>query len=127
MSFFSAVSAAIAVTFLLLIIKEIKPELVLPISIAFSVIIFSGLIEPIKSAFQTAGLIAKTAGIDNTLLSGAIKIIGMAITAELISSLLRDAGQTSAAEKVELCAKVSILTLTLPVITELCTAVFEIL
>ena len=127
MDFFSAASAAVAVSCLVIILKELKPELVLPVTIAFSVLILTGMISPIEKAITVAKNLASETGIDKTLLSGAVKITGTAITAELISSLLRDAGQTSAAEKTELAARITIISLTLPVITELCNTVFEML
>ena len=118
---------AIVITALIIIIKELKPDFAVLVSVAFGVILILYLLGPISNTVEAFSQIAKLSGINSDILSAAIKVVGISFIAEFASSVCSDAGQTAIASKVESAGKIIILTLALPIITSMLDSIFAIL
>jgi len=109
------------------IVKPIKPDIAIFISLAGSCIIFIFCIESLSEIiFSVTNLVEKT-GINKNLFSIILKIIGVGYLVEFASSLCAEAGASSISDKIVIAGKVYILVLSLPIITNLLNIIVEIL
>lgn len=118
---------ALAVTSFILVIKELKPDFAVLISVAFGVIVLLYLTEPISQAVSAFVAVSERIGMNNDILTAAVRVIGISLVAEFAASACADAGQTAIAAKVEAAGKIIILSLSLPIITSLLDSIFSIL
>lgn len=98
-------------------IKNKQPEIAIQVSIAAGLVIFIFILNYLYNAVE---FIRSAINRYNVPLSGItliLKIIGVAYICEFCVLLLKDAGQSSIASKVELAGRVIIIVMTLPLIT----------
>lgn len=110
---------AVAVTVIITLMKELKPEFCVIISVAFGAIVLSVLAGPIKKVVDLLFSVAEMTGISHDLLEPMIKIAGISLIAEFASSICMDAGHTTIAGRVETTAKITILALSAPIILDI--------
>ena len=110
---------AVAVTVIITLMKELKPEFCVIISVAFGAIVLSVLAGPIKKVVDLLFSVAEMTGISNDLLEPMIKIAGISLIAEFASSICMDAGHAAIAGRVETTAKITILALSAPIILDI--------
>lgn len=127
MKIISIALLAITATAFILIIKELKPDFAALISVAFGIAVLLYMSEPISKTISVFAEIAERSGIDNELLSSAVKVMGISLIAEFAASVCADAGQSAIAAKVEAAGKITILALTLPIITNMLDLIFSVL
>ena len=70
--------------------------------------------------------LAENAGIDSDFVSIVLKITGISYIGQLAAEVCRDAGEGAVATNVELCAKVIILVVGMPVVTSLFSVIASI-
>ena len=111
----------------IIIIKQYRPEFAVYISIIAGVLIlyiamdkFSGIINLLQS-------ISNKAGINKTFLEILLKITGIAFLAEFAVSICRDSGESAIASKIELGSKVIIISMSIPIISNLMELIVNIL
>ncbi len=100
-------------------LKKYAPETAVVIAIAGSVIMMMwvlGKMTPIIGEIQTC---IEKAGIDADYPTILLKSVGICLVCQFTADSCRDAGQSSIASKVELCAGISILVLSLPLIEQI--------
>lgn len=103
-------------TLLYLILKETQPTIAFILVFITSVFIFIFIIEQIKVVVSFIETLAARASIEMYYLNTVIKIIGIAYIVEISANMMKDAGLSSIASKVELAGKIFILLLALPII-----------
>ncbi len=108
-------------------LKEVRPELTLLLSMAFGVILFLQLAEPISETVSAFSGIAAQAGLANDILSVVLKVIGISFICEFAASLCNDAGETAIGSKVEMAGKIIILALAMPVLTDILDVILQII
>ncbi len=108
-------------------LKEVRPELTLLLSMAFGVILFLQLAEPISETVAAFSGIAAQAGLANDILSVVLKVIGVSFICEFAASLCNDAGETAIGSKVEMAGKIIILALAMPVLTDILDVILQII
>lgn len=118
---------ALVITALIIIIKELKADFAVLLSIAFSAVLFIYLIDPISKTITAFAGIAERSGISSDIFSAVLKVAGISFVAEFAASACSDAGQTAIASKVEAAGKIIIITLALPIITSMLDTIFSIL
>jgi stage III sporulation protein AD len=111
----------------ILVVKQIKPEIAMVITIASSLIILLLLVEMLASVTQVFDVLVLKTGIDRELFSSILKIIGIGYITEFSANICIDTGNTSIADKILLAGKVVILVLSLPIITSLVNIIVEIM
>lgn len=99
-----------------LLIKQYKPELALPVSAAGAVIMLLALMDELGAL--TDGIGALSSGFAEYT-QPVVKSLGIALIAQTSGELCRDIGENACASRVELAGKLCILSLCLPLITEL--------
>ncbi len=101
------------------ILKIYKSEFVLPVgALAGIVLLCAGISLALPSLSYVSELAEASAF--STYFSAIFKALGIGIIAESAASVCRDSGQGSIASKVEFCAKMLILSLSLPIIRDVC-------
>lgn len=111
----------------ILVVKQIKPEVAMVITIASSLIILLLLLEMLASVTQVFDVLVLKTGIDKDLFSSILKIIGIGYITEFSANICIDSGSASIADKILLAGKVVILVLSLPIITSLVNIIVEIM
>jgi len=127
MEIFQIVGIGLLATFLIVILKETRPEFSMLISITTGVIIFTLILSQLIHVINTIGTLSNRVDINITYFNTIIKIIGIAYIVEFASQISRDAGQDSIAMKIELGGKVMIMVMALPIVLSLMDLIVKIL
>ena len=127
MEIFKIVGLGIVSTVLIVVIKNIREEFAIYISLVTGVIIFSMIIGELSYVIQTLNLLARKANLEFTYFSTILKIIGMAYVVEFGAQISRDAGEDSIAMKIELGGKILIMVLAIPILLALMDLILKIL
>ena len=115
MEIFKIIGIGLITLCLSLIVRQIKPEFSIFISVAGGAIIFIMVVNMLVGLFGEISNITKVAGIDNDLFAALIKIIGIGYITEFASDVCIDAQNSSLAHKIQLAGKITILFLALPI------------
>lgn len=99
--------------------KGSKPEYGVYISIVTCIVIFYFGISKLELILSTINKITGYIAINNTYISILIKIIGITYIAEFSSSLCKDAGHAAIANQIELVGKLSIISISIPILLAL--------
>ena len=121
MDIFKIISFAFVALFVLIIIRQDKPNYALIISLIASVLILIFLIPNITMVMRLIKDFTFKSKLDFIYMDVVFKVIGISFLATLCSEVCRDAGENALAKNVELAGKILILILSIPILT----AVFE--
>ena len=110
-----------------IIIKPLKPDIAIFISLAGSCLILIFCIDALSEIILVVTNLVEKTGINSSLFSTILKIIGVGYLVEFSSGICQEAGAASIADKIALAGKVCILVLSLPIITNLLNIIVEIL
>ena len=112
---------AVALTGMLfaVLMRNKNPTAAALTALACTLVIASYMLGAFEDLFSGFSRLLSSGGLDPVFYKSIIKVIGVAYFSEIISGLCRDAGQNAIAAKVEIAGRVFVLTLTLPVVTEL--------
>lgn len=103
----------------ILVVKQVKPEVAILVTITGSIIILFMLVEMLASVTQIFELIVNKTGLDKELFTSILKIIGIGYITEFGANICTDSGNSSIADKILLAGKIAILVLALPILTAL--------
>lgn len=107
--------------------KGKRPEYGLYISISACLIIFAMGITKIKSIMAIIDRIGEYISISPTYLSILIKMIGITYIAEFSASLCKDAGHSALSDQISIVGKLTILSMSMPIIVSLLDTIKEFL
>lgn len=110
------IGMGLAVTLLVLVIRQQRPELAVQLSLALAVTVFLLVIDKIALALNLLEDLAAKANVSQNYLNTVLKIIGIAYVTEFGAQVCRDAGEGAVAAKVEFAGKVCIIVMSIPVI-----------
>lgn len=110
-----------------IIVKQVKPEIAILISIVGSIIIITMTVNVLSTVISSFYKIFQTTGVDTKLLSPLFKIVAIGYAAEFAANICADAGANSVADKVLFGAKIIILAISLPIVTAVVDMVVELL
>lgn len=127
MEIFQIVGIGIVATILVAILKGIRSDFAIYISIVAGIIIFSMVIQHISYIIDTIRDLSRKANLEITYFSTILKIIGTAYVVEFGSQISRDAGENSIAMKIELAGKIIIMTLAIPILLSLMDLIIKIM
>ena len=118
---------ALLTLFAYVILKPIKPELSIFLTIIGVSLILFFCVDGIFSIIKTMTHFVEKTGIDVQLFSCLLKIIGVGYLTEFASNLCSTAGNASLADAVALAGKIAILIVGLPILSNLLNLIIEIL
>jgi len=111
------VGLALVVTVIGIVLKQIRPEIALQLTILTGATIFLLVMGKVKVIVELLQNLADQSNISSYYLLIVLKIVGIAYLAEFGAQICRDAGEGTLANKVELAARISVLILGIPIIT----------
>lgn len=116
MEIWQVVGLALIVTVFCVVLKQIRPEIALQLSILAGAVIFILIMSKIRIIVDLLQSLADQANISSYYLLIILKIVGVAYLAEFGAQICRDAGEGALATKIELAAKVGVIILAIPII-----------
>ena len=120
-------AVALVTIFAHMLVKQTKPEIAILISIVGSIIIIIMAVNTMSTVISSFYKIFQTTGVETALLTPLIKIIAIGYIAEFGANICVDAGASSLADKVLFAAKLIILVIALPIITNIIEMVVALL
>lgn len=111
----------------IIIIKQYRPEFAIYISIIAGVLILYIAMDKFNSIINLLQSISNKAGINKTFLEILLKITGIAFLSEFAVSICKDSGESAIASKIELGSKVIIISMSIPIISNLMELIINIL
>jgi len=111
----------------IIIIKQYRPEFAVYISIIAGALILYIAIDKLSGIINLLQSISNKAGINKTFLEILLKITGIAFLSEFAVSICKDSGETAIASKIELGSKVIIISMSIPIISNLMELIINIL
>ncbi len=121
------VGFAIIVTVIGTVLKQIKPEIAIQLSILAGVTIFLLVMDKIRLIIDLLQKLAEQANVSSYYLFIVLKIVGVAYLAELGCQICRDAGENALATKVEIAAKIFVVVLAIPIIVAITESMMKLL
>lgn len=118
MDIFKIVGIALIGAIFSLTVKQYKQELAIFIALICGVILLSYTASGLTDIFSELETLTEKSGISSEYITAIIKITGICFISQFFSEVCRDSGQNAIASKLDIAAKVLILTLTLPIIRD---------
>ena len=112
---------------IIILMKQYKPEFALYISLLTGVIILLLVMDELKGIIDLLSGIASSGNINNEFLGILLKITGIAFLSEFAISICKDSGEAAIASKIEIGSKIIIISISIPIISELLKIVLQIL
>lgn len=103
----------------IIIVKQLKPEFVVPLSVGVSVVILTIICDKLYEVVYAFYSFSKDAQIDSQSISCVIKVVGIGYLAEFANNVCSDANCKSIGDKVLLASKIAILFCVLPIVEQL--------
>lgn len=108
------------------IIKQLKPEFAMPLTIGVSVFLLLMICDELYNVVYTFYNFADQAFIDSEAIGCVIKVVGIGYLAEFSNNVCVDANCKSVGDKVLLASKVAILFCALPIVQKLFTVIMNL-
>ena len=112
---------------IIIILKQYKPEFAVYVSILAGIFILLLSLTKISGIVNLLQDLASRANISSQFLGIILKITGIAILTEFAVSICQDSGESSIANKIDIGGKVTIITISIPIISSLLETILRIL
>lgn len=127
MEIFKIIGLGILICVVIIIVKQIKPEFAVLVLIAGSIIMLCYLFNYFTNILGVFDKIISKTGINAELFSIILKIVGIGYLIEFAANICSDSGNPAIADKIVLGGKLIILTVSMPIITNLLDIIVELL
>ncbi|NLJ83402.1 MAG: stage III sporulation protein AD [Halanaerobiaceae bacterium] len=121
------VGLALLSAILILVIKQVKPELAFLLSIVSGLVILILIIKQVEAVIELLIQLARQARVDMIYFNTIIKIIGIAYIGEFGAEITRDSGENALASKIELAAKIIIMVIAIPIMLSLIETILRLI
>lgn len=111
----------------IIIIKQYRAEFAVYISIIAGVLILFVAIDKLSGIVNLLQTISDKSGINKQFLEILLKITGIAFLSEFAISICKDSGESAIASKIEIGTKVAIISMSIPIISNLMQIIIGIL
>lgn len=105
---------ALVLALLCILLKKYSPLSATVISVAGCIVLFLFIADSFASVIETLGELSETFDYIYTYVRLMLKALGICILAQIIADMCLDAGERAVATMVELCAKIIIIVMILP-------------
>lgn len=119
MDFVTICGFGVLAVILCAVVRQIKPDSALGISIAAGAVILAAVISAIAPSIAVMNELANKAGIDGNLVKILLKALAICYITTLCADCARDAGESALGSKLELAGRTAIAVISLPVFTNL--------
>lgn len=127
MDIIKIVGVGLVAVIIITVLKQYKPEFTVYISICAGAIILGFVMTRISAIIQLLTELSNKISDTNGFLKILIKITGIAFLTEFAVSICKDAGESAIASKVDLGGKVIIISMSVPIISELLETIVKVL
>ena len=127
MEIIKIIGVAFVSTFIIVLLKQYKPEFVIYVSILAGIIIFGMVVFKLSSIIELLRSLSSKLGVNSKFFMILIKITGIAYLSEFAVNVCKDAGETAIASKVEVAAKIIIIGMSIPIVAALLETIINIL
>lgn len=127
MEIVQAAAFALLAGWLVVLLRPARPDLSLQLSLAAAAILLGFAVVRLSGVVHVLSDLAARARLDAFYFGTLLRIIGVAYIAEFSGQVLRDAGETAVASKVELAGKVIILALAVPILLAILDVIGDLL
>ncbi len=114
-------------TFIIVLLKQYKPEYAIYISILAGIIILSLTVFKLTAIIELLKSLSGKLGVNAKLFAILIKITGIAYLAEFAINICKDSGENAVASKVEIASKIIIMSMSIPILASLLDIINNIL
>ena len=111
----------------IIIIKQYRPEFAVYISIISGILILYIAMDKFSDIISLLQSISNKAGINKAFFDILLKITEIAFLSEFAVSICKDSGESAIASKIELGSKVIIISMSIPIISNLMELIINIL
>ncbi len=111
----------------IIIIKQYKPEFALYISIIAGAIILYLIIDKLGGIVDLLKSISDKSGVNSGFLTLLLKMTGIAFLAEFAINICKDSGENAIANKIEIGSKVVVISMSIPIISNLMDVILKLL
>lgn len=126
MEILKLVAVGVVISVIAILLKSVKPELSVMVTIAGSVLMLLFIINYFTEIFNTFYQIISKSGIDSNIFWIVIKIIGVGYLVEFGANICADSGNTGIADKIVLGGKIIIFLMAMPIVTSLFNIILEL-
>ena len=112
---------------IIILLKQYKPEFAVYVSLIAGALILILAIDKLAGIISLLQSLANKASINTEFLTLLIKITGIAFLSEFAVSICKDAGEAALASKMEIGAKLIIISMSIPIISSLLEIILKIL
>ena len=112
---------------IIVLLKQYKPEYTIYISLLSGALIILLVMDKLTGIINLLQSLVNKTSINSTFLSLLIKITGIAFLSEFAVSICKDSGEAAIANKIEIGAKIIIISMSIPIITSLLEIILKIL
>ncbi len=110
-----------------LVVKPIRNDFAMLLSVVGGIIIILFIIKYVSGIFETLKLLVNQTGVNSSLFSLVLKIVGVGYLAEFTAGICSDSGVGGLGDKVLFGAKIVILAMALPILTNILQIIIGIL
>ena len=112
---------------IIVMLKQYKTEFVIYVSLIAGALILFIVVDKLTGIINLLQSLASKASINTEFLTLLIKITGIAFLSEFAVSICKDAGEVAIANKMEIGAKIIIISMSIPIISSLLEIILKIL
>lgn len=127
MSMVQIAGVGILGTLLALQFKSQKSEYGIYVSVALSLMLFFSMGDHLGTIVDTLSVIGSFIRIDSGYITAMLKMLGVVYLAEFAVAICKDAGNQTIAGQIEVCAKLVVLALSMPVLKALLVTIQDFL
>ncbi len=121
MEFFSIIGIGIIAAILAIVLRQMKPEFAMLISLMAGVVILFAIIGSIAPLIEEIQNIMSAASLPTEYAQILLKALGICFITQLACDSCRDAGESAIASKVELAGRIAVLLISIPLFKEILT------
>lgn len=127
MEIIKIISIGLISLIIIIMLKQYKPEYAIFISILTGILILFLIMDKLTGIINLVNSIQNKLSINTQFISILIKITGIAFLSEFAVSMCKDSGETAIASKIELGSKIIIISMSIPIISNLLELILKIL
>ena len=121
------IGIAFVATFIVVLLRQYKPEYTIHISIIAGIIIFGLVVFKLSAIIELLQTLSNKLGVNAKFFAILIKITGIAYLSEFAVNICKDSGESAIAAKVELGSKILIVSMSIPILGALLDTMASIL
>jgi stage III sporulation protein AD len=126
MSIYELLAMALLSAITIALVRQYKPELALPLAVASGALLLVASLKSFLPVFTSLKELAESSGIKAEYFKIMLKALGICYITQFASEVCVDFGQTSLGSKIELCGKLALAAISLPLVISLIKTVTEI-